>query len=197
MTGGASTSGPVQRMVPYGGGIITYELERKRVKNLNLRIRQDGSVYVSASPRVALGAIDGFVMEKGAFIRRAQAQYAQQAQRSAALPPVPREACRALFTQAVAELLPLLGPYGVKMPLVKLRDMKSRWGSCAWQKGQITLNTRLYYAPRECLDYVALHELCHFVRHDHSPAFHALLTALMPDWRARKRRLEGWGGESR
>lgn len=190
------TNGVTQRMVPYGGGIITFELERKRVRNINLRIRPDGSVYVSASPRAPLGAIDGFVMEKGAFIRRAQAQYAQQAQRSAGLPPVPREECRALFTQAVAELLPLLAPYGVEMPLVKLRDMKSRWGSCAWQKGQITLNTRLYYAPRECLDYVALHELCHFVRHDHSPAFHALLSALMPDWKGRKRRLEGWGGES-
>lgn len=190
------TSGVTQRMVPYGDGIITFELERKRVRNLNLRIRQDGSVYVSASPRSPLGAIDAFVMEKGAFIRRAQAQYAKQAQRSAALPPVPRGECLALFTQAVAEQLPLLAPYGVKLPLIKLRDMKSRWGSCAWQKGQITLNTRLYYAPRECLDYVALHELCHFVHPNHSPAFHALLTALMPDWKARKKRLEGWGGES-
>lgn len=190
------TSGVTQRMVPYGDGIITFELERKRVRNLNLRIRQDGSVYVSASPRLSLGAIDAFVMEKGAFIRRAQTQYAKQAQRSAALPPVPRGECLALFTQAVAEQLPLLAPYGVKLPLIKLRDMKSRWGSCAWQKGQITLNTRLYYALRECLDYVALHELCHFVHPNHSPAFHALLTALMPDWKARKKRLEGWGGES-
>lgn len=191
MTGKASAT--TRREVPWDGGAIAYELERKRVKNINLRVRPDGSVYVSASPRVTLRTIDAFVRQKGEFIRRAQAQYARQAQGAAGLPDVPRAACRALFTQAVEELLPLLAPYGVAMPQIKLRDMKSRWGSCAWQKGQITLNTRLYYAPRECLDYVALHELCHFVRHDHSPAFHALLTALMPDWRARKKRLEAGG----
>lgn len=185
-------AGAIQRMVPWGGEVIVFELERKGVKNINLRIRPDGSVYVSASPRVSLAAIDAFVMEKGAFIRAAQAQYAQAQGPDARLPEVPRGACLKLFTDAVAGLLPLLAPYGVAMPQVKLRAMKSRWGSCAWQKGYITLNTRLYHAPRACLDYVALHELCHFVRPDHSPAFHRLLDALMPDWKGRKRQLEAW-----
>lgn len=184
-----------QRMVPTpGGGVITYELERKRVKNLNLRIRPDGSVYVSAHPRVSLKAIDAFVTSKAPMIRAAQDRFARQRLQTQALPPVPREACRALFARSFSAQLPLLAPYGVKMPQLRLRDMRTRWGSCAWKKGVVTLNTRLYYAPEECLDYVALHELCHFVHPDHSAGFHALMAALMPDYKQRKRRLESWAG---
>ncbi len=183
-----------QRSVPFAGGELSYTLERKRVKNLNLRVRRDGSVYVSASPRVSLRAIDGFVAAKGAFILASQARIARQQTQAQALPTIPRDQCRVLFLEALAHQLPLVAPYGVKMPQLKLREMKSRWGSCAWQKGHITLNTRLFYAPRECLDYVVLHELCHFVHPDHGPGFHALMLALMPDYKARKRRLEAWSG---
>ncbi|MCM1297446.1 MAG: DUF45 domain-containing protein, partial [Muribaculaceae bacterium] len=77
-----------------------------------------------------------------------------------------------------------------------LRAMKSRWGSCAYKKGLIPLNPRLYHAPRECLEYVALHELCHFVHPDHSPAFHSLMAVLMPDYKARKRALEAWSSHA-
>lgn len=183
-----------QRTVPYGGGQIVYTLERKRVKNLNLRVRQDGSVYVSAHPRASLRSIDGFVASKGSFIRAAQNRFARQQLQAISQPPAPRAQCLALFTQSLSAQLPLVAPYGVKTPQLRLRDMKSRWGSCAWKKGFITLNTRLFYAPRPCLDYVVLHELCHFVHPDHGPGFHGLMAALMPDYKQRKRRLEAWSG---
>lgn len=181
-----------QRTVPGGGAPITYLLERKAVKNMNLRIRRDGTVCVSAHPRVALKAIDAFVSQKASFIRQAQDRYLRESAQAALQPGVPREACLARFTAVTAQLLPLLAPWGVRMPQVKLRDMKSRWGSCAYQKGVITLNQRLWNAPHPCLEYVALHELCHFVHPNHSPAFRRLLTDLMPDWKARKAALEQW-----
>lgn len=183
-----------QRMVAYGRTVIYYELERKRVKNLNLRIRRDGSVYVSAHPRLALKTIDAFVSRRGEFILSAQERFRREAGQNAALPAVPRPDCLARFTQVTAALLPRLAAYRVPMPQVRLREMKSRWGSCAYKRGVITLNTRLYHAPGECLEYVVLHELCHFVHPDHSPAFHALLGSLMPDYRARKAALEQWSG---
>lgn len=183
-----------RRSVPFDGGEIVYTLERKRVKNLNLRIRRDGSVYLSAHPRVSLRSIDSFVASKGAFIRAAQDRFARQSLQNQAQAPAPRAQCLALFTQSLSAQLPLLAPYGVKTPQLRLRDMKSRWGSCAWKKGSITLNTRLFYAPRPCLDYVVLHELCHFVHPDHGPGFQALMAALMPDYKQRKRRLEAWSG---
>ncbi len=52
-------------------GSITYELHRKRVKNLNLRVTASGVVRVSASPRVPLGMIEAFICRHRAFIEKA------------------------------------------------------------------------------------------------------------------------------
>jgi predicted metal-dependent hydrolase len=52
------------------------------------------------------------------------------------------------------------------------------------------LNLDLIQAPTTCIDYVITHELCHLKVRDHSRAFYALLTRVMPDWESRKARLE-------
>ena len=59
---------------------IQYLLERKPVKNLNLRIRKDGKVYVSAHPDVPAEKVDDFVVRKGAYIRSAQQKFREMAQ---------------------------------------------------------------------------------------------------------------------
>ena len=58
------------------------------------------------------------------------------------------------------------------------------------RKGIITLNKRLLEAPRYCIEYVVMHEFCHFIHPDHSKHFYAFLTMLMPDWKERKRILD-------
>ena len=80
--------------------------------------------------------------------------------------------------------------YGVPAPTaVVYRRMQMRWGSCT-KAGKVLLNTELAHVPVSCIEYVVTHELCHLKHPNHSPAFYALLTAAMPDWRARKERLE-------
>lgn len=49
-----------------------------------------------------------------------------------------------------------------------------------------TIISLLLARPRPAVEYVVLHELCHFLRPDHSPAFYDLLVSLMPDWRERR-----------
>jgi hypothetical protein len=80
-------------------------------------------------------------------------------------------------------------PWKVKNPPIRLRDMKKRWGSCA-VNGAITLNPALVRAPRECIDYVIAHELCHLREHNHSRAFFRLLDRALPDWGRTKVRLD-------
>ena len=66
--------------------------------------------------------------------------------------------------------------------------MQTQWGNCS-PGGTITLNPHLVKAPRDCIDYVILHELCHLQEHNHGPAFWVLLERVMPDWERHKARL--------
>lgn len=66
---------------------------------------------------------------------------------------------------------------------------ENRWGSC-FKDGTISLNLDLIKAPKECIDYVIVHELCHLVHHNHSTKFYRLLSKKLPKWRESKNKLE-------
>lgn len=72
-----------------------------------------------------------------------------------------------------------------------VRSMTSRWGSCNTRTKKITMNLQLVRYPSICLEYVILHELAHLRVHGHGPDFKAILDAFMPDWKARKKLLNG------
>ena len=207
------------RRVMAGEREISYQLERKAVKNLNLRVREDGSVYASAPRQVSAAEIDAFVASRGAFILQAVARMEERPlvlrrgdklalfqegegfilQVKEPEDPVQRQKglergldyiCQEIFQGMLEELYPLAAKQGAAKPLLRIRRMKSRWGSCLPGKGIITLNKRLLEAPRGCIQYVILHELCHLIHPDHSKRFYGLLAAWMPDWKEWKTRLE-------
>lgn len=171
-----------QRRVQAQGWEIEYQLERKAVKNWNLRIRRDGSVYLSAPRGVPAAQLDEFVRSKAQYIRKAQDHFQEVQARESR----PRLHDASVFQEVLDQLYPLLAPYGVAYPQLRLREMKSRWGSCLVGKGVVTLNKGLLAAPRGCIEYVAVHELCHFLHPDHSQEFYQLLSRMMPDWKARR-----------
>ena len=76
-----------------------------------------------------------------------------------------------------------------KEPMIRLRVMKRRWGSCS-TSGMILLNPQLVQTSVECIDYVILHELCHLRYPYHSSQFYRLLDVMLPDWRNRKNQLD-------
>ena len=79
--------------------------------------------------------------------------------------------------------------YKVEPSSIVLREMPTRWGSCT-PKGKIILNPELIKAPKGCIEYVIIHELCHLVHHDHTQKFIDLQTKEMPDWEKWKSKLE-------
>jgi predicted metal-dependent hydrolase len=70
-----------------------------------------------------------------------------------------------------------------------IQRMKTKWGSSSPSRRTVRLNLELAKFPPECLDYVALHEIAHFVSPDHGREFLALLDGQMPGWRTIKNRL--------
>lgn len=94
---------------------------------------------------------------------------------------------RTVFTEVLD--VSLLQFKGVEHPRLIVRAMQSRWGSLS-RAGTMTLNVKLVRAPRPCIEYVVIHELCHTKHRDHDARFFKLLGRVMPDWERRKQRLE-------
>ena len=178
------------RVVDTPNGPLTYLLVKKRVKNLNLRLDRRGEVVLSVPLRCSPERADAFVREKSGWIL----SHLQLAEEGPPLLPEPsRKECRALLEEAVDRVYPLVAGAGVSRPEVKLRKMRSQWGNCHWRQGYITLNTALARCPEHLRDYVALHELVHFLHPNHGPGFYAAMDARMPDWRSRRKELQRYG----
>lgn len=232
----------IQRTIQIDGIPLHYSLERKNVKNLNLHVRKDGSVYVSANNAVPEEKIDEFLLSKGTFIRNAQNKFMEQehykhlpkqyvsgetfyiqgralrlkvsqstkekilsdgvylllevkdpqnfTQKERLVKKYLDRQCKTVFGEIVDEMYPVFQKYGVAPPILRIRNMDTRWGSCLPSKGVITLNKRLLEAPRNCIEYVVMHEFCHFIHPNHSKHFYDFLSMLMPDWKERKKVLD-------
>ncbi len=94
-----------------------------------------------------------------------------------------------IFTERLTAVLPKAS-WVTDTPPLKIMSMQKQWGSCSI-KGNLNLNAHLVKAPKECIDYVILHELCHLKEHNHSERFWCLLTQVMPNWKAVKSKLDG------
>lgn len=100
-----------------------------------------------------------------------------------------RERAREVFQVRLEALLPQT-LWVKKSPHIRLLAMKTQWGSCS-PRGTLTMNPHLVKAPRECIDYVLLHELCHLAEHNHSDHFYRLMGQVMPRWDGVKKQLDG------
>ncbi len=245
----AKVYGSERRAIMLGDMEIIYELTRKTVKNVNLRIDVSGNVKVSASRRVPIDYIEGFMRQKQALIvsavcraeenRRMESgqkkreerqfengeqlailgkqraviveQLAQGKAESIDLSETTiyfkvkdpqntrhkelmyekwlKEYRRGVYEEICRQVHERFSQWRVDFPTIRIRSMTSRWGSCQPYKGVITLNSRLIETPPCCIEYVVMHEFCHFIHPDHSKAFHALMTRLMPDWKWRRQLL--------
>ena len=167
---------------------IQYDFMRKKVKNINLRIKPDGTVHVSANSYVPEKIVENFLKLKADFIVNALEEYTKISERKQYFSA---EEIRALILEMCKNAYPYFGKMGVKYPTVRFRKMVSRWGSCHTVKGVLTFNTQLMYAPIECVEYVVLHEFTHFLQANHSKKFYEELSKTCPDWKERQKKLKG------
>ena len=148
------------------GTTLTLSVERKRVKNVNARLR--GSTLRISAPL----ALTSKELENAAFdlarrlLRRAHAQQANAEEDALA------------FAHSVARRFP--EPPSVERVMF-VTNQRSRWGSYSQRTRTIRLNAALRSMPRWVLESVVAHELAHAIHPDHSPAFWELLRSMCPD----------------
>lgn len=171
---------------------IEVRLQRKKVKNLNLRIARDGGhVDASAPAWMSPSDVADFVHRKHDWIqaqmeRVSATPMAQASQASKDEVAQWHAVVQACVPALVAAWEPIMG---VKAGQLAYRNMTSRWGSCQPSTGRICINVRLALYPPECLEYVVVHELCHLLERGHGPKFHQLMDRFMPDWKQRRDKL--------
>lgn len=100
-----------------------------------------------------------------------------------------RERAKMKFAEIAEPWIQRFQKYNVKPEAIYLQEMPKRWGSCT-PKGKIILNPELIKAPKPCIEYVVIHELCHLVHPNHTNAFIQLQEKVMPDWQKWKMKLD-------
>lgn len=91
-----------------------------------------------------------------------------------------RERLKEAVPPLIAKWEPLIG---VRVERFFVRRMRTRWGSCTPSARSIRLNTDLAKKPRECLEYIVVHEMTHLLEPNHGSRFVALMDGFIPKWR--------------
>ncbi len=224
---------------------LRYFLSYKKVKNINLRVKGDGTVLVSAGEKVSIAKIEAFIISRWDNIQGHLKRFEQIREEALGINNtlgadefyllgkivklnVSESKKEEIYTdgeyiylkmdnvedeerkkkivryflerftedyleKVVDVMYSRFGRYNIPYPKLKFRNMKSRWGSCMPYKSQVNLNKKLIQVPSECIEYVILHELAHFVHLNHSKEFYGVVSALMPDYLERKKKLSGFG----
>jgi len=94
-----------------------------------------------------------------------------------------REQLKRAVPPLIAKWEPRLG---VKVARVFVQRMKTKWGSCNSRNRNIRLNTDLAKKPRECLEYIIVHEMVHLSERHHNDNFTALMNKYLPQWKLRR-----------
>jgi predicted metal-dependent hydrolase len=143
--------------------------QNTNAKNYILRI-QNGKV------KVTIPAYGSYTKAKEFFTKNRQQLITKvQLQTANPLPEIDENALRRKAQSVLpAQLARLARIYDFEYSGVTIRKSRSRWGSCS-SKGKINLSLYLLLLPEHLIEYVLLHELCHTIQMNHSPAFWALL----------------------
>lgn len=211
-------------------------IEQKKMKNIYLRVKDDGTLYVTAPRQISKERILQFLTEKQEWIK----EHIQEKEKRA-IERQKREYCSGekvwlwgkeyilivqeygarskvfieentitlmvpdgsskemrkraldyLYKKELEKEIELaFGRYepvvGKKHTSFTIRDMKTRWGSCNVKTAHISLNLKLATKPRECLDYVVVHELTHLWEANHGKGFHTRMDLYYPNWKAVKK----------
>lgn len=169
-------------------GTYNYELQMKKVKNINLRITKDGKITVSAHPHVPQRVIDDFLRSKADWIVKVLARREEREKRS--VPYYTEKELRETILKLCEEAYPYYEKRGISYPEIRFRRMVSQWGNCRATQKCLTFNLNLMYAPPECVFYVVWHEFTHLLEQNHSDAFYKELEKVCPDWKMCRKKLK-------
>jgi len=170
------------KQIRYNNELIDYEIVRKKIKNVYLRI-VDAQVIISAPKYISEEEIEKLIYQKAKWIinnlNKKQIKCEKQDLYT-------QEEFISLVTNITKELGSITG---LKPNKIRIRQINYAWGSCSSKKN-ITINGKLIKYSKQAIRYVILHELCHIKHMNHSKEFWDLVQCYMPDYKEAKKELK-------
>ena len=171
--------------IKYKGQTIPYECIRKNIKNMYIYIK-DGKVTVKVPIRLKEKAIHEFVTKKAKWIYENVHKEKNKIKKEETIEPQELEKLKEMVITNVHKYESLLK---VKPNQVRIKNIKYAWGSCSSKKN-ISINVKLAKKPKEAIEYVVLHEMCHLRYMNHSKKFWDLVEKYMPEYKEYKKILK-------
>lgn len=218
---------------------LEYSLRRTAKKNVNILIKSNGVVCVSAPKRATINQIERVIISKSEWIFKVKSKlnskinltssidfnseksiyYFGELKDFACIPAdknylkiendkmtlfvkkryfeneiYKNKVLKTLLTDILKEtVISMLYKYlkstSRELSDFKIRDMKSRWGTCIPIKKEIILNYKLIFCPLDSVEYVVLHEVAHLTHANHSKSFYNLIAKNMPNWNDSRKKL--------
>ena len=166
---------------------MEYKIIRSSRKTIGIQVTPDG-IIVRAPYLASSFAIDRFVREHSDWIAK-QLRKIQSQQSAFANAKVMTDEQFKRLKKLAKQYIPgrieyFAGLAGVRgrVRSVSIRCQKTRWGSCT-VNGDISMNCLLMLAPKEVLDAVAAHEVCHLLEMNHSQRFYSAVLSIYPDYK--------------
>ncbi|MBR3245673.1 MAG: DUF45 domain-containing protein [Parasporobacterium sp.] len=164
---------------------IEIELQKKKIKNLHLHVRPDGSVYLSVPKWVSEAEAVRFARLNADWIRSQKRKFEEKPGKEY------YEGRKKELEEKIRLLLPVWEERtGLYCDSWHTRYMTSRWGSCIPSKKRLCFNLQLVDQPEASLQYVILHELLHLRHPGHGAEFKRDLSFFMPDWKTYSNQLK-------
>ena len=216
----------------------TVKIIKKKVKNINLRVKQDGTVHLTVPMATTEDFINRFIESKKDWIESKLKYFNECDKNVDSVEIINGQSVRYLgdrytlkiiqdlneglklcpeyieihvkdsndktrkqeilnewyVKRAKDKFLKLVNKYeevlNEQVNGIRIKTMKTRWGSCNVKTKNINLNLELIKNPQECIEYVVLHELAHLKHPNHSKEFWEYVGTHMPDWKLRRKKLE-------
>lgn len=191
---------------------IEIEVTKKKIRSFRLRVSREGKVFCSVPWLSTKKQTEDFIKSKSEWIKKTSSKIIKSNQKSQKLTsesvaskfgltesdfismetPAKRayskkwkNVCKEVFLESISRHLKFFDAGKIPGFTLKMRAMKSLWGSCNRRKNIVTLNYELLRFPQKCIDYVVFHELTHFLFINHDKNFYGYISRFMSDYKER------------
>jgi len=189
-----ANSTSVTRHIVLGGETILYELRRSsRARYLRMTMNMQGLLTVTLPRFGGEHLVESFLRQKAKWILKHTHRMKRLSDKTVLKHSREEyEANKGVFLESITKRVEFFNSlYQFSYKKISIRNQTSLWGSCT-RGGNLQFNYKLSSLPKETIDYVVVHEICHLKEHNHGSRFWELVSKTVPNHKIIRKSLRGY-----